>query len=86
MSYNQYPNHFCLYKMSTTPLGIETHQINGPSFSEIRQNVASLDCHLKFSTAVTTSLELVVMMIFEDSLEICKTETAERDILLSFSH
>ena len=86
VSYLNYPNGFSVYKINCTPLGIDTHQYEGPTYNEIRENVSSLDCHLRFSTDTTSALNLVCCLVYDDNFEIGKTDSNERDVICNYTH
>jgi len=84
ITYDNYREGFCLYKMSFTREVTDNIELDGPTYVEPRQNCSSLDLYLKFSKAPTTNLGLVVMFIYSDSFEIGKDENSDRSVLLNY--
>ena len=81
-----YSENFCLYKISTSKLGSELHEISGPSFTEPRENSANLDAHITFTADSATSLEFICLMVFHDSFFYGMTDTSDRDVQKNYNH
>ena len=77
-----YADNFCLYRISTSKVGLEGREILGPTYVDPRENSANLDAHITFSEQ--TSSTLVVLLVYHDSLELGHTDVGERDIVLNY--
>lgn len=86
LTYENYPENFCLFKISTGRTGMELVNYGGASFQDVKENSLSLDIHMKFGSATTTKLTCIVMMEFEDSFEIAKTQHADRDVVVNYNY
>ena len=74
-----------LHRFSFSALLNDVQEYEGPTHIELRQSCSSLDCYLKFSTAPTSALGLVVFFIFEDSFQIqFSEEKSERLVSLNY--
>ena len=81
-----YADNFCLYKISTSKIGVEPREVLGPSYFELKENCSNLDAFLTFNADTTTSLDFLVLQVFHDSFEIGMTQNSDRDVILSFNH
>ena len=84
ITYDNYRNYHCLYKINLTKNQTPLHNM-GATYIEARQNCTSLDCHMKFSQPTSTPLELVLCLIYSDHIEIRKDELNDRNVVLNYT-
>ena len=84
VSPQNYKDNFCLYRISTFKVGVESREILGPTYVDLRQNSANLDVHISFSAQTASTLDFVVLLVFHDSLEIGPSDTSDRDVVLNY--
>lgn len=81
-----YSENFCLYKISTSKLQAELHELGGPSFIDLKENSANLDAHITFSSDTASSLEFICLMVFHDSFFYGVSDTNDRDVIVNYHH
>lgn len=86
VSSENYAENFCLYRVCTSKVGQEMHEIAGPSFQDVKENSANLDVHISFTAQTPSVLQFLIMMVFHDSFELGMSDTSERDIIKSYNH